>query len=104
MKDIKQIEVGDYVICEEINVKYLGLKKFLENNIGVIISYTDSCSSYSVMSSYNVNYSDIPDDIKNYFNPYFNSYCRRMFINEFKYWSKNIEDLKIMIEASKYNL
>ena len=103
-------KVGDYVICEEdmkITVDSFELFSiFLSKNIGQI---KNSCldNGYDFL----VQYDTIPVNLNRFFSyyeddKYFsnNGCCRSMYIKEIKYFSKDREDLEVIIEAGKYNL
>jgi len=100
---MKYPEVRDYVICKE---EYYGnnelILKFLSENIGQIIRINKfNDDNYSFL----VEYHDLPKDLSRYFSSEkLGINMRRMCNNEIVHFSKNKEDLEIMIGARKYNL
>jgi hypothetical protein len=99
--DKNEPEVGDYVICEES--KYPNIKKFISTNIGKIIYYIDDTESigYKLYKNYRyiVKYNNMPKKFDS-----FNNKTRRMKRDEIIHWSKNKEDLEIILNSKKYNL
>ena len=88
-------ENGDYVYCEE---KFIpDLRLFLSKNIGKVFVDLDDISN-----PYHVKYYKIPAQIKK---NYFNKYGIRGFVrDEILFFSKDIEDLKIKINSSKFGI
>ena len=87
-------KVGDYVICEE-SVSGEVVKEFISNNIGIF-----SKSIHDETFKYSIEYENIPDNIYGAFT----NKCRRMSRQEIKYWSKDKEELEILLVTNKYNL
>jgi len=105
MKHIKEyeninnngIEIGDYVICENIySVPYKLLESFLKSNIGRIVKFN--------YNRYFIAYDDIPEECNDHFIIYHNLKVMDVFRNEIKYWSKSKKDLEIILQSNKYNL
>ena len=106
MKYIKQFEngyglrEGDYVICDEeedISPAY----NFIKNNIGIFLRIIVNSNNEEY---YAVQYSNVPKELKMYFE-YHNMYnVRPMFEHEIRYWSNNREELESILSANKYNL
>jgi len=92
-------EKGDYVICQEDGK----LDEFLSLNIGQV-KYIDSYDKIDTL--YTVGYDKISYEVRSYFSKRieYNQYLRNMLIEEIKYWSKNKEDLEVILQANKYNL
>ena len=108
-ENIKEIQVGDYVICDEgyLLISDDDFDYFLRNNVGKCINI--------VGSEYIIEYKNIPSNIENYFrfdrngsynnlNPWNITNCRRMDISEIIFHSENKEDCEAYISANKYNL
>lgn len=111
MKYIKQFEdtieqepqIGDYVIAIDSEIK--SLNSFLMNSIGKIIcrysvvndSITDNGTDYLI------SYKNIPEDIKQS-DFHWPEDSRPFYKKEIIHISHNKEDLKIYIDAIKYNL
>ena len=93
-------EVGDYVICDDILAEG-PVKNFILNNIGKYITYNKN-THYS----YIIEYDNIPNDIIQKFkkNAFHGDNCKRMGIDEIKYWSKDKEELEEILAENKYNL
>jgi hypothetical protein len=88
-------QVGDYVIVRENRI--LLLDSFFSENVGRIVD-----DKYSRRYPFLVQFENIPDDLKIEFGDKNNS--RQFSIDEIDHWSKNKEDLELMISANKYNL
>ena len=76
---------------------YLYLE-FVQNNIGQIIG----CNNYN--NNYTVAYYNIPENIKIWFDTY--NYIMAININDtnIKYYSKNKEELELILLNNKYNI
>jgi len=103
MKYLKTFEnsnnpkVGDYVICNEIENRDI-LSEFISNNIGVVIR-----SFFG--GSYQVNYENIPDEIKKFFaNDEKYDGLRGMFRKEIIDFASSKEKLEIKLNIKKYNV
>jgi hypothetical protein len=89
-------EIGDYVICRSFyNNKYLNI--FLSENIGQIVIINDK-SLYSYIVKYN------SKDLKNLRTLFNNAGFRKFQENEILHFSKNKEDLELILSARKYNI
>jgi hypothetical protein len=111
MKHVKKYEthniepkVGDYVICyREIDMDssdiYKILHRFINNNIGLIVS------KYTGDTLYVVRYYDIPLEISGFFSHggIFDD-CINIFEHDMLYFSDNREELKLKFHTIKYNL
>ena len=99
-------EVGDYVICEESKIPKI--KNFISNNIGRIFYYIDTdVKKFSVCKDfrYIVEYDNVPEYITDFFEDVWTEkQSRRMSLDEIKHWSKNKEDLEVILNTKKYNL
>lgn len=106
-----QPKVGDYVIVKVKDSSIFSDKviHFLNNNISKIISlstYSNSKLVYSLSVEYDVTDEQILElgnfndelEIKN------NKIESTLFMEEIFYWGDNIEELKLKLDASKYNL
>lgn len=98
-------KVGDYVL---VNVDYPEIEfiNFLSNNIGQIIDIDDS--GYQ---DYHVKYNNVPEQMEirtahmnNGYGHAFDEGTWKVDKSEIYAFSKNKEDLKIMIAANKYNI
>jgi hypothetical protein len=107
-EDINQDEpqIGDYVIAELKHNEYPALiRSFINNNIGMYI-HNDRSDVLPILVKY-VNIPENVDDDEYCFNDYNkNTQTGTWYFNkeQLKYWSKNKEDLEIMISQMKYNL
>jgi len=93
----KNPKVGDYVICNELENKYM-LSEFIANNIGLIVRNFFG-------GSYQVKYENIPDEIKTCFGSdekY--SGLRGMFRKEIIDFESSKEKLEMKLNIKKYNL
>jgi hypothetical protein len=101
MKYIKNFEsvndgepkVGDYVIVDrktELDVYY-----FTSNTIG----YYEQII-YSNKMTYHIRFDNVPEEIENKF-----TYdCRNYSREDIKYWSRNKEEIEIILSTIKYNI
>lgn len=96
------LKIGDYVICKEILMSHYyfaeKLNDFLTQNVGQYISDVRN-------GMYLVQYENIPEELKKYFNEdekIENS--RPMEKREILQWSIDKEYLEAMIAAKRYNL
>lgn len=96
-EDINEPEVGDYVICSE---EHDGLSKklidFTSNNIGQLIEI-DGTQYYPFVVKYDDN---VPLELE----VNFLHNTRGMMRAEIIHYSKNKEDLEMILNANKYNL
>lgn len=116
MKYIKAFEntnlqIGDYVICDESGTGTSDeIIDFLKNNIGQFIRFREDNDSYfSPECIYLVQYKDVPDDIIEEDFDHGGLYwkdenSRLMKRSEIKYWSKNKEDINQFILNNKFNI
>ena len=88
-------EPGDYVICEDSGTFTGELDEFIKNHVGQFIQMD------AVGDFYIIRYENIPNYLKGGF--YYND-CTIMERHEIKHWSKNKEDLEIILSLNKYNL
>ena len=111
MKHIKLYEelndkpkVGDYVICVcDINNNYHEYEfvNYMENNIGVICKDTGG-----IFQQYYVKYENTPFNLFRGINSSTDNYNGYWWFDksEIKFHSSNKEDLRIHIDAKKYNI
>lgn len=101
---------GDYVICKK-NKNYFNneeLNTFYENNIGVIAFIHDysNKADKNYQKCYNVIFQIPPN--KRYLDPFLrkkDTTIRQQFWpNEVLHWSKNKEDLDVIINSKKFNV
>jgi hypothetical protein len=97
------IKKGDYVYLDttKLNTDGYGasenhlkkLSEFLQNNIGIVSEINDN--------AFYIKYYNIPDVIILFF-----TYQKLLFVtyNNIKHHSENLEKLKVMIKANKYNI
>ena len=101
--------IGDYVICEMIDIDWVygheRMEKFISENIGQIIYYNDS-----EVSPYTIQYYP-NDNFKTFFNYFISElgYKRDKYIfnveyDEIKYFAKTKEQLELLIQTDKYNI
>ena len=90
----KSPEVGDWVICEEFE-PMLEIGIFTSNNIGKFIKY-DGNEAYP----YIIKFDNIPKELETFFS----NNERNMLNEEIKYWSKNIEDIQLILKTNKFNV
>ena len=89
----QNIKIGDYVIIKT-SIKYLNdFNKFLKNHIGQI---TEVSNDIYVKFLFNENDSVKTKHLYNYVVPFKTT--------DIKFSSDNLEDLKIKLNAEKYNL
>jgi len=116
MKHIKKIntnnnseepKIRDWVICKEDddNDEFVS---FLNDNIGKIIDIEKNDHQNPIISKYyHVEFYNIPINIQPRFTSSFikkGAFTRRMYRNEIIVFSKNKEDLEVILNANKYNL
>jgi predicted nucleotide-binding protein (sugar kinase/HSP70/actin superfamily) len=98
---INEPQIGDYVLCDEVDSEIIRVD-FIRNNIGKIVY-----DNFSKVYKYLVQYENVPELLDSWFSDGNNinlKNCRRMSISEIKNYSKNKEDLEVLIQANKYNL
>ena len=94
----KQLEIGDYVICNEEST----IKEFLNNTIGQYVEYDGKWSF-----QYCVVYDEIPKNLENYFNvevPVGYKFARYFNRHEIIHSEKNKKDLEYLTISKNYNL
>lgn len=103
--DTELPQIGDYVICGEEFVAEsetdIKLKNFTSNNIGIVYNFI---AKQNVDYPYLIKYENIPEILLPKKLNLFDDNCRKMSVIEIKYWSKSKEELKLIIQANKYNL
>ena len=91
----KKIKIGDYVIIKPNNIKYSNnLNIFIENHIGEIRDMLGSWIYITFIFTKNDS-----KKIKNEF-----GIIQSFHLDDIKYTSNNLEELKIKLNAEKYNL
>ena len=113
MKHLKTLEtindgpkIGDYIIVKS-NSPIYEINDFIENNIGQIFNIVKFKNS-RYGNTYYTKYNNIPSEIKVYFQYlmlenklcYYRGYDSSSIIE----YSKNKENLEIILQAKKYNL
>ena len=110
-----EFQIGDYVL---LKIKYGpdNFREFINNNIGQVVDLsTDFRSQVAprkipVTYEIRVKYNNVPDIIKDKFYKYNNreqpgwALTRLFTIDEIDISAKTLEDIKIKIDAKKYNL
>ena len=95
-------QIGDYVICEEPLTIHIfeELNRFISSNIGQIVQIDDE-----LPDRYFIQYLNIPENLKLFFK-YLKKItnCRAMRRKNIIYWSRNKEDLEVILSSNKYNL
>jgi len=91
-------KMGDYVIIND-SLYIKELKSFFSSNIGRIVNkYTNNNEELYV-----VKFDNIPTDIKeHYFGRFSNT--KDFSISKFKCWTKEKEELEVIVNSNKYNL
>ena len=106
-------EVGDYVIVYDTftyTTNMIEWREFMNTHVGKLINKRDSGAHNSKRMFYDVEYENIPENIKKIifkykFDPQTNKATEKGFtIDEIVYWSKNKEELELKLAANKYNL
>lgn len=97
--DVGKPELGDYVICYEKDDS-AGLLKWIETIIGKIIKVNDDDD----ICKFDIKYENFPEDIEHFFYDHDGERYRPMKDCEVLHWSKNKEDLDVIININKYNL
>lgn len=100
-------QIGDYIYCDGKNA-YPEEKEFISKNIGKLVGYDWSQEPLDD-SVYLIEYENIPENIINDFfytdlqdHDYEDCYPAQM--EEIVAWAPTIEELKIKINAHKYNI
>lgn len=114
MKYLKQYEffedepqIGDYVLCDiklERHNERENIMNFVNNNIGQIINIQDT--------EIRVQYTNVPKEIKNWFRQdtisfngkEYDKYSKLIHSDKIIAIGKTPEEVKIKIDANKYNL
>lgn len=93
------LEIGDYVICEE---EGLHISNFIKSHIGKLIHI--ELNNINDITYYFIQYENIPDVLKPHFT--YNNYTdvRPMLNIEIKEYGKTPEEVKLKMDANKYNL
>ena len=85
---------GDYVICDNCQLKVNNIKReFIFNNIG-IINNIDECGNYAII------YND-DDFYKNGNYKYFTYFCE---LKDILYWSNDRNELDMILKSNKFNI
>ena len=93
-------EIGDYVICHSDESGEKSLNEFTSVNIGIII---DKTSKDMINYPYSIKYDDLPSKLSSYTNN--NDYNTIPFKKEeILYFSKNKEDLELILNTKKFNI
>ncbi len=110
-------KVGDYVICK-VSFRAEDLRKFIDNNIGIITKKRKPNLKWGeaeFTTYYSVKYDNIPEEFKRFFKSDDGSYhisndeetfsgTNEVEENEIIHFSKNKEDLELILDTNKYNL
>jgi len=104
---MNQPQIGDYVICEEYeNESRPRIRQYTLNNIGQCVKLDNSLEE----TRYGIKYDNVPENLLSDFSnelDHINGVyicIRYMKRGEIKFFSKNPEELKIIIDTNKYNL
>ena len=106
MRNLKHMnpKIGDYVLCEEAfstnSANNKAIDQFIMDNIGQYIK--DNKANNAVSFPYIIFYENIPNNMK--MKGVFIKGEREMSRNEIKHFSKNKEELEIILNSRKYNL
>jgi hypothetical protein len=101
-EELKEPQIGDYVIATDSEIN--SLNTFLIKSIGKIV-YRYSVFQDSITNNgpdYLISYEDIPENIKQDF--HWPDDSRPFYKKEILHISPNKEDLKVYVNAIKYNL
>ena len=112
--NIGKPKVGNYIIYKdskkstcEVDILF---DEFVANNIGKIYKKRKFASNLTTGegSGYLVEYDNIPKKIKDYFHTETDNFneplIREAKKDEIIYWSKNKEDIEMILAAKKYNI
>ena len=93
--DVENIKPYDYVIFDyDINTE---LGDFLKNTIGQV-------RNYGFYDDIPVDYENVPDNLKGFFNYTFGVYIKFLPKHKIIYSSSNKKDVQNFLAAKKYNL
>jgi ribosomal protein L19 len=104
---IDELERGDYVLVAQKFGDTEKVREFINNNVGQIIQMDNNGYESNIL----VKYENVTNDIQTYFMTHFNantpdirSYTKYINSRNIIAHSKNIDEIKSMISANKYNL
>lgn len=89
--NLQSPKIGDYVITKSQQSGAIAI--FTNNNIGQLKSI--------YKNDYRIKYNNIPSELKGNFD---GEYRRGFDLRQIIHWSKNKEDLEIILQSEKYNL
>jgi len=97
-----EIEIGDYVICDDSllnsNNNFKKINDFISSSIGKYVEYEINISE---KCPYTIKYYNIPQELNDYF--YIEGRIRMKF-SDIKYWSKDKKELEIILNSNKFNI
>ena len=97
-----ELEVGDYILLHlDIRTSYSGDDMIYKNFINTTIGKICRLHKYNGI---NILYEKVPDIIRSYFVNNGDSYERNFNFNSIFEYGKTIEELKLKIEAKKFNI
>jgi hypothetical protein len=94
-ENIKDIKPGEYIIY--YNEGQHDLLQFLNNNIG-------QARNYGTDSSIQIEYINVPDNLKGYFTYSYGTYVRFLTTKNIIFHSPDKKDVEQFIAAKKYNI
>jgi len=95
-------EVGEYVLCTGFSSSNKNLNYLIKNNIGKLIKIEGRNDKFKISYS-----TEVMKDIIKYCDEFefiTNDLLLGVYDDEITYWSKNKEELEVMLQANKYNL
>jgi len=103
--NVNEPEVGDYVICYNYETDdVLFRDKFTSNNIGKLMEIQNLNHYNEIEYSYMVKYDFLPDELDWLNFKDLGKYVLSFYKNDIKYWSKNREDLEMILQTNKFNI
>lgn len=99
--NVNKPKAGDYVICGGEYSSNMNFINHIKNSIGLVTSIDKNSYEKLFIIKYDYDYNQFDLEIE-YNENKMDLYTTR--INDIKYWSKNKEELELILAANKYNL
>jgi len=109
-----KIDVDDYVILnDDIDYQSLdgnNLRDYLNSHIGKIYRIRTRSRNDKIIPIYDIEYKNAPDDIRKFLSFTINDDFSESYLErsrdayEIKYWSKNKEELELILKSNKFNI
>jgi hypothetical protein len=96
-ENINEPQIGDYVLCKEMDSNDKKLLEFIDNNVGRIVDTKPETDVFTEL--FVIKYKNIPFD-----NNWQNKNTRYFLREEILFWSKDKEDCEAFLNAKKYNI